>query len=808
MNDLLLDLRYAVRTLRNAPGFAVAAVVTLALGIGATTAIFSVVHQVLLRDLPYDDAGRLVIIWENDRIRGTEREFASYPDYEDLAAESESYAALSATQQRNRTLSGHGADTERVIVAAATASYFDVLGVDAAVGRTLTAADQDPDAPPVALIGDGLWRTRFGADSAVVGQSVRIDGSPHTVIGILPPEAALPGTNGQLWVPLVAGLNTSSIRGMHNTFLLGRLRAGVTRAAAQIEAETIMARLEDAYPDDNLGRSAWVADLRNELIGDARAPLLILLTAVGAVLLIACANVANLLLARATVREQELAIRAALGSGRARLVRQLLTESLVLGILGGAAGVALAFWGIDALRGLAPGSIPGIGDATIDAAVLGFTAAASLLSVAVFGLAPALRAASVAPGGALAAGVRAGGRRAGHRARHLLMAGEAALAVVLVVGAALLIRSFAEMRGVDPGYRPAGLITLQFQLPEATYPPPEVWPWLEWPRATQVHTTILDRVRALPGVRSAGLGLNGPATGGWTTRVSVEGRPPVPEGELDEAAYWPVSWDYLGTLGVPLRRGRMLEPRDRLGAPLVVLVNEAFVRRHFPDEDPLGHRIMFFGNAYEVVGVVGDIRSRGLLRDARPTFYPPLAQNPWGTLSLVARTDGEPAALEPALRAILRDVDPEVAVFGVAPVGEQVAGSIAQERFTTLLLAIFAGLALVLACVGVYGVVAYTLAQHTREFGIRIALGADRRQVVLAAMGRGLSFTIGGVAVGLILSLATGRLLQAQLYGIGPTDLGTYASAGTVLLGVALLATYLPARRATRVAPTDALRQE
>jgi putative ABC transport system permease protein len=569
-----------------------------------------------------------------------------------------------------------------------------------------------------------------------------------------------------------------------------------------------MSRLEASFPDDNTGRGARISPLREELVADARTPLLTLLGAVAGVLLIACGNVANLLLARGTVREREIAMRAALGASRWRIVRALLIESAVLGAIGGAAGVVLAHWCLRALRALAPAGVPGAAVASLDGAVLLASALMALASVLVFGLLPSWRGSRVDSGLALAGGQRAGGGRGGERSRHLLVAAETAMSVVLVMAAALLARSFLELRRVDLGYDAEGLATLRIELPPATYPQPEGWPWLDWPRAGLFHESLLERVRALPGVRSAALALNGPTMAGWTTRVTIEGRPQPPTGEQDEAAYAPVSADYLPTLRVPLLRGRWLAPSDRAGAPLVVVVNQSFVHRHFGADDPIGQRLQFFGVTAEVVGVVDDMRGAGLLSEPRPTFYPALAQHPWGEFSLVARTSTDPALLAPALRAVVGDIDPEVAAFEVTTARELVAGSIASQRFMALLLGAFAGLALVLASVGVYGVVAFSLAQRTREIGLRIALGADRGQVLSAAMRRGLVASGAGIMVGLVASFAVGRLLRAQLHGIAAHDPTTYAMVVATLLAAALLAAWLPARRATRIEPSAALRQE
>lgn len=589
--------------------------------------------------------------------------------------------------------------------------------------------------------------------------------------------------------------------------MIARLQPGVDRERAQAEMSAIMARLEQQYPDDNLGRGAVVRTLEEETVGDVRTSLLVLFGAVGLVLLVACANVANLQLARSSARRRELAVRTALGAGSRRLLRQLLTEGLILASLGAGLGLLLAAWGSQFLVALAP-AMPRFESVSLDAPVLLFASAATLLTWLLFALGPAVLAARRPPQIALRQGAEdaPSNRGAALRGslRGALVVGEVALAVVLVVGAGLLLRSFWRLQSIEPGLRSERVLSVELDLPAHRYPFPEGWPILEWGQAEQLQVELLAHIEALPGVERAALSLYNGLDSGWTTRVTVVGRPVPPAGEQDEAHFRPVSASYFETLGIPVLVGRPLDERDRGGAAPVVVVNEAFVRRHLSDVDPVGQRIDVYGVAREVVGVVADVRYRGRSEPSPPTLYLPLRQNPQNAMALSVRTAGDPLALLPEVRTVLRRLDPELALHDVTTLESLLAGSVGRERFLALLLGSFAGLSLLLAGIGTYGVISYAVSQRTHEIGLRMALGAGRGQVLREVLGRGLGLVLTGVVLGLGAAL----LLSGLLFGIGERDLLTFAAVPAVLAVIAFLASWLPARRASRIEPLAALRHE
>ncbi len=806
------DLRYAVRMLVNKPGFTAVAVATLALGIGANTAIFSVVHGVLLRPLPFPEPDRLVLVWETDRHNDTRREAASVPDYFDWREQAQAFEELAGFQSRAFNLTDGVHEPERVTVGAVTHTLFPLLRVPAAAGRTFLPEEDQPGAAPVALLSHGLWQRRFGGDPDVVGSTLSLDARDHTVVGIMPPHFDFPG-EAELWIPAVWTTEWSrELRGVHNLLALGRLEAGIPLARAQEEMDAVAARLEAEYPEDNAHRGVFLEPLHEAVVGDVRPALLVLLGAVALVLLIACVNVANLLLARATSRAREIALRASLGASRLRLVRQLLTESLLLAVVGGGAGLLLAFWGLEALLALTP-DLPRTAGIDVEPVVLAFTLGLSLATGLIFGLIPALQATRTDLMDALKAGPEGAwgsGRRRG--LRHGLVIGELALAVVLVVGAGLLMRSFWRLLQVAPGFEPRHALTLDVKLPESRYPPPPRADYPRWPEAAAFYDQVLARIAALPGVRAVGAGLNHPLKAGWTTRMTVDDRPTRPGEELDEVRLRPVTPDYFRAAGVPLLAGRFLEPGDGQEAPAVVLINQALARRYFPDENPVGRALSFWGRSRRIVGVVQDVKFDGLGRDTAPAMYPPLAQIPMSEFSLVVRTAGDPLSLAPALTAAIWSVDRDLAVFNLRSLEQVLASSLARPRSNMLLLAIFAAVALLLAAVGVYGVMSYGVSERSREIGIRLALGAGREQVLRWIVGQGLALTAGALGLGLAVALALTqilpRLLSDLLFGVAATDLPTFAATALVLAGVALLACYLPARRAARLDPLATLRYE
>ena len=807
METLLQDLRFALRSLLRSPGFTAAVILTLALGIGATTAIFGILDAVLFRPLPYADADRLAMVWEHDRISGTEREPASVPDYYDFRARSRAFAELAAFEERQASMAGTDGEAQRLSLGAAGHQLFPLLGVRPLLGRVFGEAEDREGAAPVVVLGETLWRGRFGASPEVLGSTVRLDGVPHTVVGVVPSTLDVPREDTDAWVPLALG-SASTPRSLHNVTVLGRMRPGVTPRAAQREMTALAAQLEAEHPGENHGRGVTVEPLHEALFGGVRTPLLLLLGASALVLLVACVNVANLLLVRGAGRTREVAIRAALGATRRRLARQLLVESLLLSLLGGAAGVALAAWGTELLVGLAPAGVPRLEEVGMDGRALALALLVAVATGCLFGLVPVLQARRVDP----QAGLRADGGRGASaapetaRARRTLVAVEVALSVVLVVGAGLLVHSLWKLQRVDPGFRTENVLRASFALPASRYPQSfDVYP--RWAEVTGFQRELLERARELPGVRSAALASNHPLAPGFTNSFVIEGR----EDEAADQAEIPiraVSPEYFATLGVPLLRGRLLAPRDGAEAPAVLLLNEAAARRFFPGADPVGKRIRFWGTSREIVGVVGNERFHGVAAEAPPAAYPPLAQTPTGTATLLVRAPGDPAALVPALREAVRGLDPELALFEIETLDRTLSRSISQPRFTTALLGTFAALALLLAVVGVYGVLSYAVAQRTREIGIRVALGARRGEIVRLVVGQGMVPVLAGLALGLAAAFAGARLLSGILFEVAPTDPLAFTAVVPVLATASLLAAWLPARRAARVDPMTALRSE
>ena len=799
------DVRYALRSLADRPGFTAIAVLTLALGIGANVALFSVVQAVVLNPLHYPDPDELVVVWQNDRIRGTSFEGASAPDFSDWLELNRSFEGLVARTRVNRTLGG--SEPTRVRSARVSAAFFSTLGVRPLLGRDFAAEEELPGQNGVVLLSESLWRSRFGADPGVLGRAINVDGDAVTVVGVMPVAANLASLiNQDLWEPL-AVTEMENVRGRHMLLVIGRLGDGVTVEAAQKEMTAIMARLEALHPDDNLGRGAVVVPLHEQIVGDVKPALMMLFGAVGLVLLIACANVAHLSLARGLARARELAIRQSLGASAARIARQLVTESLVLASVGGAAGLVLAIAGVRVLKAAAPTSLPRLASASIDTPVLVFALAASALTGLVFGILPALRATRRAPRDDLAEG---GHSAAGSRAtsRQLMLVVEVALAVVLVVGAGLLVKSLSNIQTIAPGYQTEKLLIADFELKGSRYEFPKVWPVHDWPEYNTFTYGLIERLEATPGIAAFALAQDGPTSPGWTTRVTVEGRPETPAGEQEEAYFRPVSPDYFATLGVPLRQGRSFTTFDTHENPLVAIVNESFVRRHFPGERPVGQSINVFGAPREIVGTVGDIRFQGLATAVPPAMYLPLHQNPLGNVTLIVRAEGDPMAVLPTIRRHLGELDAEVALFGITTADAALASSLDQRRFNTTLLMLFAGVALTLAMIGVYGVLSYSVAQRTREMGVRLALGADPRAVVKLVLAGGIGLVATALVLGIVASLFATRALESLLFGVAAGDAGTLAAVAALLGGTALLACYVPARRASRVDPLVSLRSE
>ncbi|MEP6692706.1 MAG: ABC transporter permease [Gemmatimonadaceae bacterium] len=808
VEQVVQDIRYGLRSLRAAPAFTAAVIITLALGIGASTAIFSVVHGVLLRALPYADPERIVVLWENDRDSHTEREPASVPDYFDYAARARSFSALAAFAEVPLNRTSADAEPERLAGARVTANLLAALGATPRIGRGFLAAEDAPGGPRVAIVSDRYWRTHLGGTTSVLGSSLLLDDSASTIVGVLPPEVRFPTEQTDVWVPMQLS-PTSAPRSRHFLTLVGRLRANVSVTAANSEAASIGKALESEYTSDNAARGASVESLTDVLVGGVRRTLVLLLGAVALVLLIACANAASLLLARLAARAREVAVRAALGATRRRLAQQFFVESLLLTLGASTIGVALAAVGLRGLLAFAPATLPRRAEIALSAPVLAASIAVSVLVALAFGLLPALGGGAM-PGDALqSTGSRGGTASREHRRfRGWLVVAEVALSLVLAVSAGLLVRSFERARGVDPGFTARRVLEIHYQLPPSRYFQSfSNYPG-GWSKILGFQRDLVARAGALPGVQSAALAYNDPLTAGFANSFRIEGREAEAERGQAELATRPVSASYFATVGIPILRGRGFTERDDASAPLVVVINAAAATRYFANDDPLGKRIRFWGQFREIVGVVGNERFGGLVAVAPPAVYPVVSQAPMTIATLLVRTQGDPRASLAAVRRELRALDPNVAPFDVQTIDEALATSTAPQRFSATLLGSFAGVALVLALVGIYGVVAYSVAQRTREIGIRVALGATRSDVVREVLAQGLRLALAGCAIGLLGALAAGRLLASQLFAVSPWDPATFGLAITAIFAIAIVGSYVPARRAAGVQALEALRQD
>jgi predicted permease len=803
MDTIRQDLVYALRRLRQAPGFTLVAVATLAVGIGANSAIFSVVNAVLLRPLPYPEADRLVSVASTWKGRRT---VYSPQNFLDTAAAARSFEGLAAWDPGGMTLGGAGRP-KGVEGAQVSAGFFDLLRVRPVLGRGFAADENEPGRTRVAVLGHALWRERFGADPGAVGRSVAVDGVPHVVVGVAPEGFSYP-EGRELWTPLEYDARfRGDSRGAWYLTAIGRLRPGVTVEAADREVAAIAANLARAYPDDNEGVGGSVASLQAVTVQGARGALLLLLGAVGFVLLIACVNVANLLLARGAAREAEVAVRVALGAGRGRIVRQLIPESLVLAVVGGGAGLLLATLTLDALLALRPAGVPRLAEVRIDGAVAAFATGLSLLTGVLFGCFPAWQAARRTT----AQSLREGGRGTvgrGSRLRAGLVVGQTALAMVLLAGAGLLVRSFDQLRRVNPGFEAADALTFRLKLPENAY--------TEASQRAAFYDQLLARLRALPGVGAAG-GITGlPLSGArYSFSFTVKGRPPVPPPQQPSMELRVATPGYFEAMGIPVVQGRAFTEGDGASAPRVVVLSETAVRRYFAGEEPLGQEIVTGMRGLDgqnagglVVGVVGDVKDHGLDTEPLPEIYLPLGQAPPRTVDLLLRTRVAPRSLVPAVEDVVRAADPELPVERTRTLEEVVARSISEPRFYMLLLAAFAATALGLAALGIFGVMSYAVAQRSHEIGIRVALGARPVDVLRMVLRHALVLAGSGVAAGLLGALALSRAVASLLFELSPTDPVTLASVAALLTVVALLASYWPARRATRVDPLVALRSE
>ena len=799
---MLQDVRYALRSLRHHPVFTLTAVLTLGLGIGANTAIFSAVNGVLLRPLPFAEPERLVTVWGHHPAIG--RETASLPDFLDWRAQSRAFTGLAARANTQFTLAGAG-EPEVVPGALVTANYFRVLGSAIPVGRGFRDEEEHRGSARVAVLSDGFWRRQFGGRPDVVGRQITLSGVPYTVIG-----AGARGLSVPQEVDVWATLLTDTTLGRRNDFLevVGRLAPGTDLRGANEELTTIARRLEGEYPNSNAGWGVELVGLQERVVGEIRPALVLFMGAVGLVLLIACANVANLMLSRVAAREREVTIRAALGASRRRLVTQLLTESVLLALAGGVLGLGLAVWGVHALQALDAGTIPRLSEIGVGGAALAFALVLSVATGLLFGVVPAVRVLDYD----LRAGLGEGGRgSAGHRAagrtRSLLVLAEVALACVLLVGAALLLRSFAQLQRTDPGFLPGGVLTARVTLPRVSYS--------EEAKQTAFGNALLERLQALPGVSAAAIASDPPLGDNlpyWG--FAIEGEAPPPADVVEDAAVYRVSPAYFGTFRIPLLQGRQFDAGDRAEALQVALVSETFARRYWPNRSPLGARITL-GNPLDststwmtIVGVVGDVRQEGPAAPAYPQLYLPLEQSPGRSIVIALRTAGDPGALTPGVKRAVASLDPGLALGRVATMDERLAGVMARPRVNAALLGGFAATALVLAALGIYGVIAYGVSQRTRELGIRMALGARSNDVLRLVLRQGLRPVVAGLALGLAAAAAGSRALRGLLYGVAATDLATYGVVAVFLAVVALVASYLPARRAATADPVTALRAE
>jgi putative ABC transport system permease protein len=805
MTTLLQDFRYGIRVLIKNPGFALIAVVTLVLGIGANTAIFSVVNGVLLRPLPYKDVDRIATLWESNIRSGKKEDGASPANFLDWRDQNQVFELLATAEPYGHTLTGSN-DPERFRSWLVSEGFFEILGVNPLFGRTFRPEEHQADNNRVIVMGEALWRSRFGADPKLVGQSLLLNGQPHEVIGIMPSACQFPAGR-VMWAPLVFRESYKQDRGSAYLKVIGRLKPGVSPEQAQQEMTAIQSRLAEQYPQDNKERGARVIPLAEQMRAEARPALLLLLGAAGFVLLIACANVANLLLARGAARQKEFAIRAALGAARARLVGQLITESVTLALLGNAGGILMAWWGVDAVLAFSPGNLPRHTEIGFDGRALLFAFGVSMLTALIFGLAPALQFSKPDLQDSLKEGGRAGGDgSAGHRLRNVLVVSEIALALTLLIGAGLLVRSFVRLLQVDPGFATSKAISLEVHVWGSSRTPQQ--------RAAFFDQT-LARIAGLPGVEAAGavsalpfhdnsIDINGTFT--------IEGRPSPPRGQEPSAFLTCVTTDYFMAMGIPLRRGRFFTSFDRDGAQPVALISETAARRFWPDEDAVGKKIALGfldePKVREIIGVVGDVRHEGLDSDPRTEVFLPHLQEPYGSMTYVVRTGSEPSILLQAIKNEVWAVNKNLPFSSIATIDDLVSKSLGKRRFNLLLLGAFAGIALTLAGIGIYGLMSFSTSRRTHEIGIRIALGAQTRDIMKAVLKEGMLLTAAGLALGLIASIALTRFLSSLLFGVTATDPLTFLVISFVLAAVALVACFVPARRATRVDPMVALRYE
>jgi len=811
MNTFWQDLLYGWRMLVKNPGFTLTAVLSLALGIGANTAIFSVVNAVLLRALPFPEPDRLVMIWEDASFAGFPRNTPAPANYADWKAQNQSFEEVAALSEPSFSLTGDG-EPERVVGKAVTANFFPLLGVKPALGRVFSPADDRPEANKVVILSHQLWQQRYGGEPSVIGRELLLNGEKYTVVGVMPAGFQFLDNVIKLWVPIAFTPQQLARRGSHYLEVVARMKPGVTFDQANADIQAIQQRISRDYPNEAGRINAYLLSLREQLAGSLRRPLMVLLVAVGFVLLIACANIANLLLSRAASRQREIAVRAALGASRWRVVRQLLTESVLLAIVGAMLGVVLAWWSFDFLKQLIPDGLST--QLNLDWRVFGYTLLIALFTAVIFGLAPALQAAKIDLHEALKQG---GGRSSSHaggrRLRSVMVVAEVALALVLLVGAGLLIQTFFKLRGQYAGLQPENVLVLRTQLSGSKYP--------GQPQRAAFYQQVLERVTSLPGVISAGYVTTIPLEWkGGTSGFTIEGRavdPAMAQGLSYDANHRQVSADYLKTMGVPLRRGRYFNDGDNEQTTPVAIINETMARQYWSGEDPVGKRFKLGvpnGNRpwITIVGVVGDVRQMGVDDPVKAEMYLPYRQltdyQSYAPRALALRTAVDPMSVVAAVRREIHAVDPDQPISNIRTMETVLGDETAPRRLSVTLLTVFAALALLLAALGIYGVLAYFVTQHTPEIGVRLALGAQRRNILALVLKKGMGLALTGVGIGLAAAFALTRLMATLLFDVSATDPMTFAVIALLLTVVALVACYLPARRAMKVDPMVALRYE
>ncbi len=805
MSHMWTDLRFAARGLRKAPGFATMAIACIALCVGVTTTIFSAVNAILIRPLPYHDADRLLAVYSQNIPRGYHATNISYPDFVSYRDDNRTLSGLGIWTWVTKTISE--GETERVPGASVSANLFPTLGIRPLIGRNFLPEEERTGRGDVVLISYGLWRRRFGGDSALVGKSISMDGRPHLVVGVMPPNFNFPD-RGDFWMPFVFDGPAREGRGDRGyAGAIGRLKPGVTLDQARADFATLSTRLQHDFPNESTGWSAELMTLRDDLTGDLRRPLLVFLAAVGLVLLIGCANVANLMLARGTSRYREMAVRTALGAERGRLIRQLLTESMLIAGMGGAIGAVFGMWAVRLFRFAFPNDVPFYFSLTADPRALAFAAIVTMLTGILFGAIPAVRTTQLDINSALRDGARSGDSGSRARIRSALVIGELAISVILMIGAMLLIRSYRAYTTTRLGFDETGILTARITLPEFRYD------------ASANRIAFFDqlesRVRNLPTVTSVGSAAGIPFSG-WDiqSELNVFGRPPAQPNQEIITHYQLVYPDFFKAMGVPVVRGRMLNESDRDSLAPTGVVNETLVKQAFPGQDPIGKRLKTGGPDTRdpwitIVGVIRDFRHYRLPQPMGPALYTHYATVAGRSQTLVVRTTAaDPYGLVPAIRAAVRGLDPQIAIYAVKTMNDAVSQSLWRQRLQGQVLGIFAALALLLATLGIYGVISYTVAQRTREIGVRVALGAQRRNVLALVLGEGMRLVAIGIGIGVLGALAVTRALSSLLYGVSATDVTTYSTVPVLLGAIALAATYLPAARATRVDPLTAIRAE